>query len=87
VDSRGGPFGQELIVEVPLSETVPGADDASVTSFDVKVGAAFRRGGKIDSYITQPRKCPHPGFPVKIELKFLSGETTTLTETLPRPAR
>ncbi|MGH2904793.1 MAG: hypothetical protein ACRDK7_14605, partial [Solirubrobacteraceae bacterium] len=51
--AAAAPFGQELIVEVPLIETVPGADDASVTSFDVKVGAAFRRHGKIVSYITR----------------------------------
>jgi hypothetical protein len=83
------PFSSELIVEVPLVETVPGADDASVTSFTVKVGAARRQGRKTISYITQPKRCPKGGFPVKSELKFLSGETTTVQGFVPcpRPAR
>src|ERR1700685_443413 len=34
------PYGPELTVELPLVETVPGADDASILSFKVKVGAA-----------------------------------------------
>jgi|SRR5580704_7332967 hypothetical protein len=79
------PFGPEAIVEVPLVETLPGADDASVTSFDVKIGAAYRKDGKTISYITQPRKCPPDGFPVKSELKFLSGEAVTVSEIVPCP--
>jgi hypothetical protein len=81
------PFGPELIVEVPLIETAPGADDASVTSFTVKVGAAHRRAGKTVSYLNQPRSCPRGGFPTKLELKFLSGETTTVADTAPCPPR
>lgn len=81
------PFGPELIVEVPLIETVPGGDDASVLSFKVKVGAAYRKGRKVVSYITQPKKCPRGGFPVKMELKFLSGETVTVADKVPCPKR
>jgi hypothetical protein len=79
----GAPFGLELIVEVPLVETTPGADDASVTSFKVRVGAAYRQGKKTVSYITQPKRCPRGGFPVKLELKFLSGETVPVTDVVP----
>jgi hypothetical protein len=81
------PFGQELEVEVPLVETVPGANDASVLSFKVKVGAAYKRGKKTVSYITSPQKCPRHGFPVKMELKFLSGETAIASYTMPCPRR
>jgi hypothetical protein len=81
------PFGPEMVVVVPLIETAPGADDASVTSFDVKVGAAYRRHGRTVSYLTQPRRCPSGGFPTKLELRFLSGETTTVAESLPCPKR
>ena len=81
------PFGKELIIEVPLVETVPGAPDASVTGFKVRVGAAYKKGKKTISYITQPKKCPKAGFPVKMELKFLSGETTTVEEKVPCPRR
>jgi hypothetical protein len=83
--TASAPFGPELIVEVPLIETTPGADDASVTSFKVKVGAAYRRGGRTISYLTQPKRCPRGGFPVKLELSFLSGETVPVADTVPCP--
>jgi hypothetical protein len=83
--TASAPFGPELIVEVPLIETVPGADDASVTSFKVTVGAAYRKGGKTVSYLTEPKKCPRGGFRVKLELKFLSGETVPVTNAVPCP--
>lgn len=79
------PFGHELEVEVPLVETVPGANDASVLSFKVRVGAAYKKGKRTVSYITSPKRCPRGGFPVKMEVKFLSGETVTATSTVPCP--
>ena len=83
--TASAPFGAELIVTVPLIETVPEARDASVTSFKVKVGAAYRKGGRTISYLTQPKRCPKGGFPVKMELKFLSGETATAEDSVQCP--
>jgi len=80
------PFGVRLMVEVPLIETLPGADDASVLSFKVTVGAAYRKARKTISYITLPRSCPRGGYPLKAELKFLSGETVTVAYKHPCPA-
>jgi hypothetical protein len=85
--NAGAPFGRELIVEVPLVETAPGANDASILSFSAKVGAAYRQGKKTVSYFAQPKQCPRGGFPAKVEFKFLSGETVTATETVPCPKR
>jgi hypothetical protein len=85
--TASAPFGPEMIVIVPLIETVPGANDASVTSFKVEVGAAYRKKGRVVSYLTQPSKCPHGGFPTRLELKFLSGETTVLNTLVPCPRR
>jgi hypothetical protein len=81
----GAPFGQEVLVEVPLVETVPDGPDASILSFKVKVGAAYRRGKRTVSYITLPNTCPRGGFPVKAELKFLSGEIVTVPYRAPCP--
>jgi hypothetical protein len=83
--AAGAPFGPELLVEVPLIETTPGANDASVLSFKVRVGAAYRHGKRTVSYLTLPRRCPTGGFPIKAELKFLSGETVTAAYTAPCP--
>jgi hypothetical protein len=79
------PFGPELVVDVPLVESVPGADDASILSFDVKVGAAYRQGKKTVSYITLSKRCPKGGFPVKMELTFMSGETVPVAYKEPCP--
>ena len=81
------PFGPEVILEVPLVASVPGGYDASILSFDVKVGAAYRRGKKTVSYLTLPKSCPKSGFPVKAEFKFLSGETVTVSDREPCPVR
>jgi hypothetical protein len=40
---------------LPLVETVPGALDASILSFKVTVGAAYKKGKKTVSYITLPK--------------------------------
>ena len=82
------PFGPELQVEVPLVETVPaGANAASVLSFRVKVGAAYRKGNRTVSYITSPKRCPKGGFPVRMLMKFLSSESVTVNDTVPCPRR
>ncbi len=86
--SATGLYSKELIAEVPLVETVPGAQDASVKTISVKVGSAIRRNGKAIYYGRVPKKCPKGGFPGMAELTFagLGGLTqTTVTKTLKVP--
>jgi hypothetical protein len=80
-------FGPQAIVEVPLIETVPDAPDVSILSFKVAVGAAYRKGKKTVSYITLAKRCPKGGSPIKVEMKFLSGETATAGYNVPCPKR
>jgi hypothetical protein len=87
VVSGSPPFGPEAIVELPLIETVPGALDASVLSFKVTIGAAYREGKKTISYVTLPKKCPRAGLLIKSEFKFDSGESTTVTYKPPCPKK
>jgi hypothetical protein len=81
------PYGPELIVEIPLVVSLPGAPDASILSFKVAVGAAYRKGGRTVSYITLPGRCPRAGAPIESELSFLSGEHTTVAYRQPCPRR
>lgn len=81
------PYDLKAEVEVPLVETVPGALDASVLSFKVTIGAARKYGKKTSSYITLPATCPPRGFPIKAELKFLSGEISSVAYDQPCPRR
>jgi hypothetical protein len=88
----GGGYGPELVASVPLVETVPGADDASVEKISVKVGSA--RGPKNPKkaiyYGRLPKKCPKGGFPVKSVLTFaglggLTEQSVTATYKAPCP--
>jgi len=87
-----GLYSKELIAQVPLVETVPGAQDASVKSITVTVGSAIRKGGKAIYYGRVPKKCPKGGFPGKAELIFaglggLTQQTVTKTLKVPCPPR
>jgi hypothetical protein len=85
--SSSPPFGLELIAEVPLIETVPGALDASAEEVTIGVGAAYRQGKKTISYITIPKKCPQGGWPIKVQLSFLGGATAEASYKMPCPRR
>jgi hypothetical protein len=91
ISSSGG-FAQELISEVPLVETVPGAPDGSAESISVKVGAAYRKHGKPVYYGTVPKSCPKGGFPFKAELMFaglggLTPQTVLVEYKVPCPKK
>jgi hypothetical protein len=87
VASSPPPFGLELIGNVPLIETAPGALDASFERGVIGVGAAYRQGRKTISYITMPKKCPKGGFPVKVEVSFLGGATAEASYKMLCPRR
>ena len=63
------PYGEELITLVPPIATVPGAPLASTKTIHIKGGAAIKKGKKIISYGTLPKKCKR-FLPVKTEIIF-----------------
>jgi hypothetical protein len=65
-----GLYSKKLEAEVPLVETVPGAQDASVSLIKVKAGSAIKKNGKTTYYGTMPKSCPKKYLPVKTELTF-----------------
>ena len=89
--SASGQFSKEFQADVPLVETVPGAQDASVNFIKVKTGSAIKKNGKVKYYGEVPKTC-HGGLPAKAELTFagLGGltEQHVTTETkLPCPKK
>jgi hypothetical protein len=64
------PYSEELITYAPPVATVPGAPLASTKTIHIKAGAAIKKGKKIISYGTLPKKCPKGGFPVKTVITF-----------------
>jgi hypothetical protein len=81
------PYGLELSTEVQLVQSVPGAPPVSTESITIKVGAAYKKGKKTISYGTLPKKCPKGGFPVKSEITFATGETSTAAYKAPCPKK
>jgi hypothetical protein len=79
------PYGPGLITEVPLIETVPDGYDASILSFKLTLGGAYKKGKKTVSYFTLPKNCPKHGAPAKSVFKFLSGESVTVIDQEPCP--
>ncbi len=87
IHPASGLYAYEFESEIPLVESVPGAAAVSTEAVTLKVGAAFKKGKKITSYITLPNKCPKGGFPLKAEMKFESGETVVTEYHAPCPKK
>lgn len=68
--NASGLYSKEFEAEVPLVETVPGAQDASVAYIKVKTGSAIKKNGKTIYYGTMPKSCPKHYLPIKTELTF-----------------
>ena len=87
-----GLYSKKFEATVPLVETVPGANDASVKFIKVKTGSAMRKHGKVTYYGTMPTKCPKKYLPVKAELTFaglggLAETTVPVTYKAPCPRK
>lgn len=67
-----GKYSWELKTLVPPVASVIGAPLASATRIHLKVGAAYRKHGKVIPYGTVPKKgeCPKGGFFGKVEITF-----------------
>jgi hypothetical protein len=76
-------FGPELLTEVPLIASVPGAPFASATKINVKAGSAFKSHGKTIYYGRVPTKCPKGGFPMKTEVIFAENGDMSKPITVP----
>jgi hypothetical protein len=90
--AAGAPFSKKLESDIPLVETVPGAQDASVKTIKIKVGTAMRQGGKAIFYGRLPKTCARGYLPVKTALTFaglggLTEQTVTVEYKAPCPRR
>jgi hypothetical protein len=83
--SASGPYSYEFVGPVKLVDSVPGAPPVSTESFNIKVGAAYKKGGKTVYYGTVPKTCPKGGFPLKVELTFATGESASAEYKAPCP--
>jgi len=91
--STGGKqFGQMVDVDIPPIPTSPGSPDATILSFDVKIGGKKKvrsKKGKVTTeYLAKvPKKCPAGGFPWRGVFTFTDGEVVTSDTTTPCPKK
>lgn len=86
-----GRYGYELDLPVPPIHTVGGSDnDASITAFDVKVGAwgrktvrrhHHRRTVKVP-FVEAPKSCRAPGWPFAAEFTYADGAKGSSSATI-----
>lgn len=77
-----GGSGPELIAQVPLVASLPGAPYASVRSISLEVGSAYRSHGQTIYYGRVPRRCPKGGLLMKTEVIFAQDGETSKPETV-----
>jgi hypothetical protein len=78
------PTGVIGTAEVPLVETVPGALAASEEQFKLKLGAAYKNGKRLVSFVTAPPTC-HGKLTGRYEVTFYNGETVPGSVSVPCP--
>src|ERR1700753_3266605 len=69
VESKGR-HSKQLEAEIPLIETVPGAQDASFQNISFGFGTAAREKGRTIYYLTMPTRCPEGFLPFRAEARF-----------------
>ena len=83
----GEGFASKFSASVPLVATVPEAPYAVVQSVRLRVGAAYRRGSRLVSFMTLPHRCAKRVMADRLELTFLTGPAVQVNITMPCPAR
>lgn len=89
-----GPFSGRLDTAIPLIPTWPGGPYVAVTRMTSTIGPRgltyYRRvhGGIVPFHprgIAVPKRCPHHGFPFRVDVAFLDGSHQTATSAVPCP--
>lgn len=90
----GPPFSGRLNTTIPLIPTWPDGPDIAITSMSSTIGPLgltyYRHvGGKIVPFhprgIAVPKRCPHGGFPFRVDIAFLDGDQQSATSAVPCP--
>jgi hypothetical protein len=89
-----GVFGERLASTVPVTATLPGADDAAMTALKLNIdppGLLYEKlvHERAVSYhphgVAIPARCPRSGFPFRAVLHFQDGDTVTSRRAVPCP--
>ncbi len=89
-----GAFGERLTSTVPVTATLPGADDAAITALKLDIDPPGLHYDKVmhertveyhPQGVAIPARCPRGGFPFRAVLRFQNGDTVTSRRTVGCP--
>jgi hypothetical protein len=78
------PYGEDLVLSVPVIPTLPLEPVASIASMSLTIGSS-RRATRESNTTIEPARCPHGGFPFAAELTYADGSTQDVSATTPCP--
>jgi hypothetical protein len=79
-------YGYYFDADIPLIQTTPGNDPASIINFDVTIDSKIKaKKGKVEYLSYVPKKCPKGGFQWQGQFSFLDQEMSSSTATTPCP--
>jgi hypothetical protein len=76
-----GKYGYKFTFTIPAITSVPGAPNASITTFTVNIGGAVKYHGKTVNLETLPKTCPKGGFNWGADFTYSDGEFVKTTAT------
>lgn len=68
------PYGEDLVLSVPVIATLPLEASASITSMSLTIGSSRRLASEPNTTV-EPARCPAGGFPFVAELAYADGST------------
>jgi hypothetical protein len=78
------PYGEDLVLSVPVIPTLPLEPDASIASMSLTIGSS-RRSARASNTTIEPPSCPPGGFPFAAELTYADGSTQDVSTATPCP--
>ena len=79
------PYGEELVMSLPLIPTLALEPDASIATFSLTIGARSARRGRDANSVVIPSRCPAGGFPFAAEFTYADGSVGSALATTPCP--
>jgi hypothetical protein len=78
------PYGEDLVLSVPVIPTLPLEPDASIASISLTIGSSRSSAHESNTTI-EPARCPPGGFPFAAELTYADGSTQDVSTATPCP--
>ncbi len=79
------PYGEQMVIPIPLIPTLRYEPDASIVNFTLRIGASPHHHTRESSSVLVPPSCSAPGFPFAAEFTYADGSTGSALASVPCP--